>query len=95
MFLGANPAIRYNLFFFKEKKKRISTAIWARAFVLLKQFVNSLIKAVKNRNHSKKTTEVMTRSLPHVSPTKDEIDYHMYNMKNVLYRDVPCHLSFQ
>jgi hypothetical protein len=29
-FLGANPAIRYNLFFFKEKK-RIFTFIGARA----------------------------------------------------------------
>ena len=31
-FLKLFPAIRYNLFFFKEKKKSISTAIWARAF---------------------------------------------------------------
>jgi hypothetical protein len=30
--LGANPAIRYNLFFFlKKKKKRIFTTIGARA----------------------------------------------------------------
>jgi len=26
------PAIRFNLFFFKEKKKRISATIWAREF---------------------------------------------------------------
>jgi hypothetical protein len=27
---GANPAIRYNLLFFKEKNKRISTTIGAK-----------------------------------------------------------------
>lgn len=33
---GANPAIRYNIFFFKEKKKMISTTIGARANFLLR-----------------------------------------------------------
>jgi len=31
-FLGANPAIRFNLFLAKEARKRISTTIGARAF---------------------------------------------------------------
>ena len=29
------PAIRCNLFFFKEKKKRISTSIWAKPQIVL------------------------------------------------------------
>ncbi len=31
-FLGANPAIRFNLFFGEKPQKRIFTAIGARAF---------------------------------------------------------------
>jgi hypothetical protein len=37
-FSGANPAIRSNLLLFKEKSKRISTSIGARALIFIRMF---------------------------------------------------------
>ncbi len=51
LFLGANPAIRYNLLLFKEKSKRISTSIGAMAVVFIRRFSFSLSLRGTKQSH--------------------------------------------
>jgi hypothetical protein len=46
-FLELFPAIHCNLFLFKEKRKRISIAIWARAIVFIRKSLLTIKKKIK------------------------------------------------
>ena len=58
IFIGTGPAIRYNLFIFKEKIKRISTAIGAKGEIL---FFCQHPKKEKSENRTQYYQHLMIR----------------------------------